>query len=69
MVTLRVLPAVCAGELESFTCTVIEKAPDRVGVRLIPPVVAFKINPVGKAPAVSDQLYGVVPPAAERVTE
>jgi hypothetical protein len=35
-----------------------------VGVPLITPVEAFRVSPAGRLPAVTDQLYGVVPPVA-----
>ena len=41
--------AVWAGELESFTCTVIGKVPDCVGVPVI--VLELSASPVGSSPA------------------
>ena len=64
IVKLRLLVAVCAGELESFTWTVIVNDPDCVGVPLMAPLDALKLNPVGNAPDVIDHAYGVVPPIA-----
>lgn len=61
--------AVCAGELESFTCTVTGNIPSAVGVPLIWPLEAFNESPDGKEPDVIDQVYGVVPPEAVRLVE
>ena len=57
------------GDSESVTCAVIVKLPDAVGVPLSAPVPPFSVTPVGNAPAVMDQLYGVVPPVAASVPE
>jgi hypothetical protein len=38
-----------------------------VGVPLITPVLLLRPNPGGKLPDMMDQLYGVVPPVANRV--
>ena len=38
-----------------------------VGVPLITPVLLLRLNPAGKLPDTTDQLYGVVPPVACRV--
>jgi hypothetical protein len=55
--------------LLSVTCTVKEKVPLAVGLPLIPPVSAPSVKPVGRAPAVTTHgVYGLVPPAAVRVT-
>jgi hypothetical protein len=53
----------------SFTCTVNETAPAVVGVPEINPVDAVRLNPAGSAPALTLQLYGVVPPLACSVAE
>jgi len=58
-----------AGDSESVTCAVIVKLPDAVGVPLSAPVAPFSVTPAGRAPAVIDQLYGVVPPVAASVAE
>ena len=59
------LNVVCAvGIAESLTVTVKVDVPDVVGTPLICPVAVFKVSPVGKAPAVTLQVYGVVPPLA-----
>jgi hypothetical protein len=46
------------------TWTVKFDVPAAVGVPLITPVEAFRLNPAGRVPAETDQLYGVVPPVA-----
>jgi hypothetical protein len=48
----------------SFTCTVNDTVPVVVGVPEIAPVDATRLNPVGRVPAITLQLYGVVPPLA-----
>ena len=63
--TLNCLDFVCGvGVAESVTVTVKAEVPDVVGTPLICPVAAFKVRPVGKAPTVTLQVYGVVPPLA-----
>jgi len=57
-----------AGDSESVTCAVIVKLPDAVGVPLSAPA-ELSVTPAGNAPAVIDQLYGVVPPVAAKVAE
>ena len=52
---LKPSDAVWAGELESFTCTVIGNVPDCVGVPLIVPLEA-RVKPVGKFPELTTQL-------------
>jgi hypothetical protein len=49
MTMLKPCDAVCAGALESFTCTVIGNVPDCVGV----PVIEFELSasPIGSFPA------------------
>jgi hypothetical protein len=44
------------------------KEPEAVGVPEIAPVVD-RVTPAGNAPELKVQLYGVVPPLAERVAE
>ena len=51
----------------SVTWTVNELVPALVGVPVICPVAAAKLSPVGNAPKVTLQLYGMVPPVADRV--
>ena len=57
------------GDSESVTCAVMVKLPDCVGVPLRAPVEAFNVTPVGSAPTVMFQVYGVVPPEAASVAE
>jgi hypothetical protein len=64
---LKFAEAVCAGDVESFTCTVKDAVPPAVGVPPIWPVALFSVSPAGRDPAVTDQLYGVVPPLAANV--
>jgi len=63
---LKLCEAVSAGELESFTCTLIGNVPDCVGVPLMVPEEAASTRPVGKLPEVVDQLKGAMPPLAAR---
>jgi hypothetical protein len=56
MTMLNPCDAVWAGELESFTCTVIGNVPDCVGVPLIRPDEAISVTPVGKEPDVIDHV-------------
>lgn len=51
---------------ESVTLAVKSKDPSAVGVPEINPP-ADKVNPDGRLPPVTAQLYGVVPPLADRV--
>ena len=53
----------------SVTRTVNDTVPAVVGVPEITPVDAAKLNPAGSAPALTLQLYGVVPPLACSVVE
>src|SRR4029077_11302824 len=53
----------------SFTCTVNDAVPAVVGVPEITPVDATRLNPAGNVPALTLQLYGVVPPLACSVVE
>lgn len=57
-----------AGEPASLTCTVNAKLPAWVGIPAIWPD-AETLKPVGKEPVVIDQLYGAVPPLADRDAE
>ena len=61
--------AVCAvGVVESVTFTVKLKEPEAVGVPdMVPP--KDSVRPAGKAPELTLQLYGVVPPLAASVVE
>ena len=73
VVTVRVLyiviesALVSVAPLSSITWTVKLLVPAVVGVPLITPVEAFKLNPAGRTPIVILQLYGVLPPEAVRV--
>jgi hypothetical protein len=67
-VTLRLFVALNAGALESITFTVNDDVPAAVGVPLICPA-PLSVKPFGKAPELSDQLYGVFPPVAVTVAE
>ena len=53
----------------SFTCTVNDTVPAVVGVPEITPVDATRLNPAGSVPALTLQVYGVVPPLACSVVE
>ena len=53
----------------SVTCTVNDAVPAVVGVPEITPVDATRLNPAGNVPALTLQLYGVVPPLACSVVE
>jgi len=65
---LRFAVAVLAvGVSASVTVTVKFVVPEAVGVPEITPVAPFKINPAGKLPVVTAQLYGVMPPVACKV--
>ena len=69
MVKVRLLVAVCAGELESWTSIVMVKDPDAVGVPEITPDELFSVNPAGSDPLLMLHVYGVVPPLACSVAE
>jgi hypothetical protein len=64
----NVLDAVCTGVPLSATCTIKLRFPALVGVPLITPELD-SVRPAGKAPDVIVQLYGAVPPAANKVSE
>jgi hypothetical protein len=67
-VILRLFVALSAGVLASVTFTVNDDVPAAVGVPLICPA-PLSVKPFGKAPALSDQVYGVAPPLAATVAE
>jgi hypothetical protein len=70
MFTLNDLLADCGVGLESVTWIVKETVPDWFGVPLNCPEEAFKVSHDGsEEPAATDQVYGVVLPLANRVTE
>jgi ABC-type thiamin/hydroxymethylpyrimidine transport system permease subunit len=60
---------VCAGLLLSLTVTVKLELPFAVGVPEITPLPAASVSPVGRLPAVTDQVYPGVPPLACSVCE
>src|SRR5208283_5897626 len=66
---LKLVEAVVAGEPESVTLIVKLKVPAAAGVPEIVPVAADNVRPVGNAPELMLQLYGVVPPLAPIVVE
>jgi hypothetical protein len=66
-VMLSALLAFCCGVELSPTWTVKLLVPAAVGVPVMAPVAAFKERPAGKAPTVTDQEYGNVPPVADNV--
>lgn len=53
--------------VESVTSTVKLYVPDAVGVPEIAPLAGVILNPEGRDPALTLQLYGVVPPLAASV--
>ena len=66
--TVNGLMAVCGvGLALSVTVTVKLNVPAVVGVPSITPVTASRVRPVGSAPTVMLQVYGVVPPVAANV--
>ena len=54
--------------VESTAWTVKSNVPDAVAVPEITPA-ALSVSPSGRAPAVTDQVYGVVPPVAANFAE
>ena len=62
MVILSALVACCTGLVESLACTVKLNAPAAVGVPENWPVEAFRVSPPGKAPTVTLQVTGEMPP-------
>ena len=67
-VMLNDFVAVCAvGAVESVTLAVKLNDPAVVGVPEIVPLAAASVRPAGNAPALTLQLYGVVPPLAAKV--
>ena len=57
------------GDSESVTVTVKFVVPVNVpvGVPVMAPVLLFRVNPAGKLPVVTAQVYGETPPAAVSV--
>ena len=67
--TVKVKFAVAVPLCVSFTWIVKEKGPLAVGVPVIAPVPAIKVNPLGKFPVVTVHgAYGGAPPEAASVT-
>jgi hypothetical protein len=60
---------VCTGLLLSLTVTVKLKLPFAVGVPEMMPLLAARVNPAGRLPEVTDQLYPGLPPLACSVCE
>jgi hypothetical protein len=60
----RLTDRVCAGLPPSRTDTVKLLVPVAVGVPEIRPVAGARLSPAGRLPALTDQVYGVVPPLA-----
>lgn len=63
--------AEAAGDCESVTLKVMLAAePDTgvVGVPVIAPVTGFRVNPADSVPALTEYVYGPIPPVADRVT-
>jgi hypothetical protein len=67
-VMLKLAVALCAGLLVSATFTPNDDVPVEVGVPLILPE-PLKDKPAGNDPEAKDQLYGVLPPAANKDAE
>ena len=53
----------------SVTRMVKVKVTALFGVPLMAPVAEFNVRPLGKAPLLTDQLYGSVPPVAANTSE
>jgi hypothetical protein len=69
MLMLTDCVAVCAvGVVESVTFTVKVEVPVPVGVPEMTPE-ELRLRPIGSAPELTDQVYGVVPPVAPREVE
>jgi hypothetical protein len=67
--TVKVSGLLAVAPLKSVTWMVKLKMPAVVGVPLICPVAEFSARPPGKAPTVTAQIYGGVPPLTIGVTE
>jgi hypothetical protein len=65
----RAIDLVCAGLPASVTVAVKLVVPLPLGVPEIRPVLAARVSPAGRLPAVMDQLYGELPPLACREFE
>jgi hypothetical protein len=66
---LKVVVAVSDVVSESLTPTVKVELPAAVGVPEITPVLALRVNPAGKLPVLTLQVYGATPPLAANVCE
>ena len=66
---VNVCVELAAGDPESFTVTVNVTLPAAMGVPVIAPVDAFKLNPGGSVPVVTVHVFGATPPADASVTE
>ena len=69
MVMLRACWLLCGGVAESVTLAVKGKGPVAVGVPVMAPLDAFNCKPPGKAPEMTVQVNGLVPPATCKVAE
>jgi hypothetical protein len=65
LIDIEKLP-VAVTPAESATSSVTFEFPAADGVPVIWPVPAFRFRPAGREPELTDQLYGGVPPLAER---
>lgn len=65
--TVRLRAFVAISEFVSITWTVMLFVPVTVGMPEMIPVLGAKVRPVGSAPEVRDQVYGVTPPVAASV--
>src|SRR5689334_4597954 len=67
--SVKLLVTVAAGEAESFARATNVNDPVAVGVPAMVPVDAFRVNPPGSNPLLTDHVYGPVPPFATSVVE
>ena len=67
-VRLKLVVDVAPAASVSFAVNV-QGVQDAVGVPVIAPVEALRLRPAGRAPALIDQAYGVVPAVPARVCE
>ena len=65
--TLRLTVTLCVGDSESVTLAVKLKVPAVVGVPVMAPEEAFRLNPAGRLPLDTVHVYCVKPPVAARV--
>ena len=64
---VKAAEVVRAGLPASASLTVKLAVPTAVGVPLMTPLVLLSVRPAGSAPCVIDQVYGVMPPVAEKL--